>query len=68
MTRRYRRRRGRPKVVDALLSAVVIGAVLYGTLAAFTTVKGNAAAFAAVFVTGVVVGYSLPSVRVRKRL
>lgn len=67
MSRRYRRRRGRPKVVDALLSAVVVGAVLYGAIVAFTAIKSSNAAVLAAFVTGVVVGYSLPAVRVRRR-
>jgi hypothetical protein len=69
MTRRYRRRRGRPNAVDAIVSAVVIGAVLYGAILAFTAISTNAVGVLAGFVTGVVFRHILkvPTVRVMWR-
>lgn len=64
MSRRSRRGRRRPKAAEVLLSALVIGGVLYGCVAAFTAIHGDLAAMLGTFAMGVIVGHSLPSVRV----
>lgn len=69
MTRRYRRRRGRPNAVDAIVSAVVIGGVLYGAIAAFTAINTSTVAILAAFVTGFTLRHILkvPTIRVMWR-